>query len=685
MRALRLNPVLNPVHMSHGRHRTVLAALVSVVLLAAVASPAAAQTEPAAGAPPSMILVDRSPWVAPGGTFELDIATRDAAGSALLQVRIHDELDSVDDLERSMEEDVGPVIHRPPAVPLGFVAPGPDGNRTVRVPTSTSAGDRITARLPDPGVYPLVLTMQGSSGAVSEIRTPVVRLGTEEDPLVAPRIELVADVSLPPTIEPDGRRPLEERELERLGRLAALLEGTAGADARGAPEEPAPLDATVAASPDTLDALAASTDDRAASLLEALTGTRADRTALGLPTVPISAAALVDADLGLFVLALLQDGREALEDRLDIPIETAVWDAGTGIDRQSAALLAETGITHLLVDAPRDTDPAAAERQLVPAGPYPTEETAPLEVLLVDRATSDALASPAADRADAAHVAMADLLLRDDGRASRVVLRVDGASEDSPLAPTLALLSAPGSPIEVAPLSTVPPGSPPAGDEPAPDETLPGSGPAPEDLAIPEASEDLSEIAPLVRETTAAVGSFGGLVGTESARADTHHLHIATSLAAGIDDDRRLRLLEGVAADVEQAFDGVVLTGQTDLNLTSRSGTLPLQIRNDNDFPVRVVLEISSDRLLFPEGERFEIEAASEITRIDIPVQARATGSVPTFVELTTPDGRVVLEARRLNVRSTAISGVGLALSLGALAVLVIWWLRTWRRNRSST
>ena len=172
------------------------------------------------------------------------------------------------------------------------------------------------------------------------------------------------------------------------------------------------------------------------------------------------------------------------------------------------------------------------------------------------------------------------------------------------------------------------------------------------------------------------------MVTAESARADAYRLRIATSLATGVADDRRHDLLESVHASVGQAFGSISLAGQTDLNLTSRSGTLPLMIRNTNPFPVRVVLSIRSERLAFPEGDHFEYDLTEEITRVDVPVKALATGSVPTFVELSTPDGAMTLDSRRLNVRSTAISGVGLAISLGALAVLVFWWARTWRRNR---
>jgi hypothetical protein len=43
----------------------------------------------------------------------------------------------------------------------------------------------------------------------------------------------------------------------------------------------------------------------------------------------------------------------------------------------------------------------------------------------------------------------------------------------------------------------------------------------------------------------------------------------------------------------------------------------------------------------------------------------------------------VTLSSGQVSVRSTATSVVGVVLSLGAVAVLLVWWLRTSRKRRS--
>ena len=627
---------------------------------------------------PSMTLVARSPWVGAEGVVEVDVTVADAPEGAGVRLRVHEAIDSMEELEEALDDDGGRVLHRSPAVPLGFLPQQPDGSRRLQVAVSATRADEGTVRISDPGVHMVSITLEDPDGsALRTIRTPVVRLGTDDEPLAAPDLALVLDVAAEPSIEVDGRRDLGDDELDRLDRLAAVLDG------RQLPGAGGPLDATIAPSPDTIDALTASADPRAASVLDALAMTDGDRTVIGAPYVPLDASALTAAGLGDFVEPVLDAGRAVLTDRIGAELDTTTWEVAGGIDAPGATTLGGLGLRHLLVDVAEEaigTSPAT-ERRLVDAGPVEVPGIRPLEAVLVDTATSSALTARAVDRADAGHIALAELVVRDAGEDTTVVIRTDDVPDDSVLVELLPLLVDPSSPVTVGPLEPGTLDDAEVGDDGDDDPAAPGAVLPPPDPTGGEAGA-LAEVADDVRDLAGAVDTFAGLVGPESARADGLRLQIATSLARGIDAERRIGLLAAVRATVEGGFDAVVLTGQTDLNLTARSGTLPIMILNRNQFPVRVVLRIRSDRLTFREGDRFEFVVSEEVTRFDVPVDARATGSVPTFVEILTPDERVVLDSRRLDVRSTAVSGVGLLLSAGALAVLVFWWARTWRRSR---
>ena len=656
--------------------RRTLGLALAGALLVASGPPVAARPPRQDDAARGIAIASRSPWVGAEGTLRIDLATTGPVDPYLVQLRVHGAVDSMEDLEESVDGNPGPTLYRMPELPVGFLASQPDGSRRLELAVSDTESAPFTLRLRQPGIYPVTIELEDEAGeVVDSISTPLVRLGTPDDPLPAPDLALVVRLAAAPSIGPEGRRPLDDDELSRLRRLAALLDATG-------PEGGETAGLTVAASPDTLDALAASDDPRATAVLDSLAQAGDDRTALASPYVPLDVGALDDAGLEAFLPPLHAAGVDVLEDRLGPELDRTVWDSGDGLDDAAADLLADLGVQHVLVDAasPAATGSPAAERALVDAGPLELPAIDPLDAIVVDAATATSLAERATDRSDAAHLALAELILRDDGAESTVALVVDDVAEDSVLARLLPLLADPSSPVDVGP---VVPGT--FGDDDALGEDDPE---APElELDAARGSGDrsgLRDVAETVGNAWVAVDIFDRLVGAESARASELRLRIATSLARGLDREERAALLETVSETTRSTFDGVTLAGQTDVNLTSRRGTLPLVVRNDNPFPVQVVVRVRSERLRFPQGDRFEIDVAEELIRLDVPVESRATGSVPTFVEVLTPDEGLVLDERRLDVRSTAVSGVGLAISLGALLVLLVWWVRTWRRSRTA-
>lgn len=643
--------------------------------------------EPPTPEPGALELVDATPWVAPDGTIELTVAATGDVSTAVMRVEIHAPVETAGALRDALDGDVRRRRYASPPIPVGFVPVAADGTRSVQIAVSTTTSGDLTARLRDPGVYPLTLTLETPDGTVlTTVRTPVIRLGTDDDPLPAPRLAVLVEVGVDPTVGPDGSRTITNDELARLERLGSFLALANG----GADSERATV--SIAAVPDTIDALTASSDPRAAAVLDALDGLTADHRAVGLPYVRVSAQALLDAGLDSFLPPLVALGRGLLDDRLDTAVEDGFWPAADPISPAGAALLADLGVRHLLVDAeptidddaeleprgPDSGDDAVLDAQLVDAGPRPLEGLDPLDAVSFDGRTAELLTSSVGTRPDGAAIALADLLLRtpapsrtsadDDRRPTTVVVRLDDVADDAVLRHLLPLLARTDSPVAVGGLELV--------------DATPAADAAPLTLATEGPVDDVRSVAERLRAVDRLVDTFAATVEGQSARAVDLRLRVATALARGLSTDARQALLDAAAASAQETFDAITLAGQTDLNLTSRDGTLPLVLRNEAGFPVRVVVTIRSERLRFPEGDRFEVVLEEEVTRLDVPVEARATGSVPTFVSVLTPDEDIRLDVQQLNVRSTAISGVGLALSLGALAVLLVWWGRSWLRGR---
>lgn len=157
------------------------------------------------------------------------------------------------------------------------------------------------------------------------------------------------------------------------------------------------------------------------------------------------------------------------------------------------------------------------------------------------------------------------------------------------------------------------------------------------------------------------------------------------------DDPALLARGEGYArAAAEEADDELAKVGVEpveELTLTSRRGTIPLLLFNEADYPVTVRLHLTSPtRALSVVASQELIERtveARDSVRLTVDVVTEASGTFPLDVRLTTPDG-TTLHDDPVTVRSTVFNEIALAVTFGALAFLVLFYLvRTLRRRRA--
>lgn len=120
------------------------------------------------------------------------------------------------------------------------------------------------------------------------------------------------------------------------------------------------------------------------------------------------------------------------------------------------------------------------------------------------------------------------------------------------------------------------------------------------------------------------------------------------------------------------------------MTLTARTGTVPITITKTSDVPLTVSVRLESPKLEFPDGAVVRRTLEDETTRLDVRVRTLASGAFPLDVELRSPDGSLLVAETRYTVQSTAVSGVGLVLSVGAGLFLAAWWGAHWRRTRRS-
>jgi hypothetical protein len=119
------------------------------------------------------------------------------------------------------------------------------------------------------------------------------------------------------------------------------------------------------------------------------------------------------------------------------------------------------------------------------------------------------------------------------------------------------------------------------------------------------------------------------------------------------------------------------------ITLTGSGNTLPITLLSNVRYPVTLVLHLITDRLQFPtiQNQEVAVTLAAPTNPLRIATIDRRGGSLTLQLELTTPDGRLVVSRAAVQVRVAGTSVVGYILSGASLVVLAWWWLSTYRRK----
>jgi hypothetical protein len=648
-------------------------AAIALVGLALTAPTAAERPSATAGGEPATIeLATQTPVVEPAGSFVMRLRLDGVPGDGSVRVVVHQRVRSRSELALSMEGEELRTEALDTVAALSELPTQPDGTR--RLSLSLDPADGGLA-LSAEGVYPVEVIAQDASLAPVDSFITHLIMGPDADDDAPPLgVAAVADVSAPPALRPDGRTVLSASAVTDVAGVVAGL-----AAAPGVP-------ASIAARPETIDALLASPRPAEADLVAALRTAAVDRDVLSLPYVEVSPDSLADAELLDVIGPQLERGRAVLADELGVqPVNTVALsppDLGAaGLDA-----LAFLGVERIVVSSEQvpPLDPGVISYSLAQpfalgapdddpdAGDVPTLEALATDAAVQERlategsaglVTSRVLAELALLRLEQPSLARSVVLLLEPDTDAIVVQQVlDGLDAGRPFAPMTLdesfehadpLLDAGGNVVD-RPLLPVAP------------ETITAA----QSRAIRDARDDLE--------------TFASLVGDESPEVDPLERQLLVATAFGVPSARRDTHVASVVSAIDAVADQVSTPPTFTLTLAAREGTIPLTIRNDSGLPLRVSIRLRSQQLEFPEGDTISQLLTEPSTRIDIPVRARTSGGFPLQIDVLTPDGERRLSTSRYTVRSTAVSGAGLVLSVGAGTFLVIWWARHWHRTRRS-
>jgi hypothetical protein len=599
----------------------------------------------------------QTPWVGGDGQFGVRFTVVRPTAPSNLEVAVS--VYPAVSFRSEFQETLANRIFGEPVLP---VAEYPLGSLTADTSGVYSVAVAATLGTQD-GVYPVRVELRDRDDfdVLDEFVTHLVYLpGEHTGPKLG--VSIVLPVHSAPALQPDGtRRRPDDAELAGLS-LAIDAAST--------------LPVSFMPTPETVAALVASNDPRAGTVLTSLRQAVANRAHIGGPYVPVSLPALTTAGLDGEIARQLNRGTSTLTEVLRADPANHLWVAQEPLDAGSIDLLASQGIEQVVAT---EAGLAPIPDQLVTlTGPFQLDgERTSVQGASADTGLSAHFGGGGGDQAlQAAHLLadLAVLYLDLPGEERGVVAlaprnwRLDKAFLDT----VVAGLS--GNPVVQAIgldalFSTVPPATDlgePLVRRPAVD---PGGS--------------LTGVVNEIRGVRDRLDALGSVLGPTNAVSGDLGERLLVAQSADFRSTRqRDPYLDGVQQAIDDQLGGIEMPQDRSITLTARRGEIPVTFQNHTGHPVKVVVHMESDKLDFPRGETLEIDLTRLNTTHRFPVVARTSGAFPIRITLVSPDGDLVVGRARLTVRSTATSGVGLGISVGAALFLAIWWGRHAQRGR---
>ena len=150
---------------------------------------------------------------------------------------------------------------------------------------------------------------------------------------------------------------------------------------------------------------------------------------------------------------------------------------------------------------------------------------------------------------------------------------------------------------------------------------------------------------------------------------------VLMSEGAGESAGTRQAYLQPIARQADALAGLVNLPFGRTITMTSLQAKIPISIISKSRTPFQAVLSVTSPELGFPRGHTVNVTIYPNTNIVPILLSARTSGDFSLQLTLATTSG-FTIQSGTMTIRSTAISGVAVALSIGAAAFLLVWWLR---------
>ena len=629
---------------------------------------------------PMIRLIAQGPVVTEDGTLRLDFAVESADTRPLptglgVAITVHRRARTRAQFRSTLSgETLGAV--------LGLVTPTPvssDGRTEQFVPVELRIGPPspkcpTCIRLANDGVYPVNVELRNlrTDDVIDRLTTHVIRTTNVTTERRRLKVALVVPLHLAPIDDLSDPVVSTRSFVERIEAMA------------GRPLVPL----SVAPTPETIEALARRPDDL---LLAQLRTSLAGREVLASPYVRWPTSLFERPQLTDELATQTALGAEVLRTALGIDPTPGVLIAGDRIP--SADGVSRAGINIVIaeaaaVKAPTGQISATGGPVLLNLGgetPTPAKVTLVLDRDIEGELTRmrDPVRRGGEDVLRAQHI-LADLtMLAATRTAQGLAIQIP---EDTPQATLDALLAGLGTtnpifePVTVSDLAGLPLQT--RGDVP---EVVTRVGSAPEaGRELP--AGDLLAITGVRNRLTGYLSLFPGPAPDQSGLSRKVSRLVAADLNV---TDRRRRINE-TNRTVAGLLGQVSLSTPDQLTVTARNAIVPIGVINDTGLPIRVFVTVRSSSVRLRDSGvvvdaigtteiRQQIDVPGRVGESEVAIETRGPGSFSMVARLTTPTG-LTLASGRYRLRSTAVSGLGTALTLGSLVVLFAWWFR-WGRS----
>ncbi|MGB3055901.1 MAG: DUF6049 family protein, partial [Acidimicrobiales bacterium] len=408
------------------------------------------------------------------------------------------------------------------------------------------------------------------------------------------------------------------------------------------------------------------TDPNDVTAAQAMDGLRtvlksSGREVLGAPAQTIDPAELIELGLADELAAQNLRGAQILTRHLEQPLTSAWW-LRTRLDSAAVKALTSIGIHHLLVAPDAVIGDQGHPASPVPSGGPSSRATVVEPALRVGNHSDPVLA---ANRLIGHLAALSSI----EGRPSTVVtIQLPRTAQDAVETEAILTLLEANTFVDAEAISSLSKG--PHDDTPVV-------------FAPTTATTDADRSwAGDLRRTRSLVDSYSSMVPDQPTSVSELSQRLSLSADHRLDPDRRSQQVTGVREDVERLLRQVSIPPSDQVTLGNRDAEFPLVITSQSPTPLEVVVELTASDRLTIDKPRIEVLLDGEHTEVPIAVRSRLPGDTPLKVRVTTPDGSVLLSEGTYSVRSTAVSGVGLVLTVGAGLFLAIWWGRHIIRSR---